>query len=248
MRLDNIDKSFGGLEALKDVSLVVGAGERRAIIGPNGAGKTTLFNIIAGELRPTRGRIRLFGEDVTRLPPHRRARKGIARTYQITNLFLNLSVIQNIVLAAQALDRVKFAMFRPVTSVRRLYERGEELLSRVGLEGKKDEIVRNLSYGVQRQIEIMLALTREPHLLLLDEPTAGLAPAEASIMVGMLKKLPSSISILIIEHAMDVAFELADEISVLHFGAVIADGDKKSVRSDKMVQQIYLGSVRNVED
>jgi branched-chain amino acid transport system ATP-binding protein len=242
LRLEKISRSFGGLDALKAVSLRVTSGERRAIIGPNGAGKTTLFNVITGDLRPTSGRVFLRGEDVTRLPCHRRSYRGIARTFQITNLFFNLSVTENLVLAAQGLEKTKFSMLRPVTSYRHLYEKAMELLGRIGMEEIKDEMIGNLSYGMQRQVDVMVALTREPHLLLLDEPTAGLSPSEASIMVEMLKKLPSSISILIIEHDMDVAFELADRITVLHFGQVVAEGDMQAIKENRMVQEIYLGS------
>ncbi|HUL31420.1 MAG TPA: ATP-binding cassette domain-containing protein, partial [Thermodesulfobacteriota bacterium] len=150
-------------------------------------------------------------------------------------------VIDNLVLAAQGLENTKFSLFRPITSYPHLYEKGMELLRRIQMEKQRDELVKNLSYGVQRQIEIMLALTKEPHLLLLDEPTAGLSPAEATIMVEMLKKLPASITILIIEHDMSVAFELADSITVLHNGEVIADGSVDEIRQNRLVQETYLG-------
>jgi len=242
LRLEAVSKSFEGLHAVKSVCLSAMPGERRAILGPNGAGKTTLFNLIAGDLLPTAGRIFFHGADVTRLPSNRRASLGMARTFQITNLFFNLSVIDNMVLGAQALERMKFSLFRPRTSYRHLYDCGMELLSRIGIENVRDEQVRNLSYGVQRQIEIMLALTREPSLLLLDEPTAGLSPAEAAIMVEMLKKLPPTMTILIIEHDMDVAFKLAQNITVLHYGEVIAEGSVAEVQANKTVQEIYLGT------
>lgn len=241
LRIEGLSKNFEGLLAVEDVSLEIHSGERRAVIGPNGAGKTTLFNLIAGNLFPTGGRVFLLGEDITRLPCHRRAHKGIARTYQITNLFFNLSVIDNLVLAAQALESTKFSLFRPITSYRHLYEKGLELLSWIGMETTRDEQVKNLSYGVQRQIEILLALTRDPRLLLLDEPTAGLSPAESAIMVDVLKRLPSHITFLIIEHDMDVAFELAEFITVLHHGKVIADGSVDAIKKNRTVQEIYLG-------
>jgi branched-chain amino acid transport system ATP-binding protein len=241
LRIEGLSKNFEGLLAVEDVSLEIHSGERRAVIGPNGAGKTTLFNLVAGNLFPTGGRVFLLGEDITRLPCHRRAHKGIARTYQITNLFFNLSVIDNLVLAAQALESTKFSLFRPITSYRHLYEKGLELLSWIGMETTRDELVKNLSYGVQRQIEILLALTRDPRLLLLDEPTAGLSPAESAIMVDVLKRLPSHITFLIIEHDMDVAFELAEFITVLHHGKVIADGSIDAIKGNRIVQEIYLG-------
>jgi branched-chain amino acid transport system ATP-binding protein len=241
LRIEALTKSFGGLEAVKNVSFAIAKGEHRAILGPNGAGKTTLFNLIAGDLYPTRGKIFFQGEEITRLPCHRRAFKGIARTFQITNLFFNLSVIENMVLGVQALERTKFSLFRSIKAYPHLYEKGLELLARVGLEHMQDELIGNLSYGSQRQIEIMLALTREPNILLLDEPTAGLSPAETTHMVAMLKKLSPSITIMIIEHDMDVAFELAESITVLHFGEVIAEGSNDAVRANKTVQEIYLG-------
>jgi branched-chain amino acid transport system ATP-binding protein len=242
LSLVKVTKSFEGLNAVKEVSLSVANGERRALLGPNGAGKTTLFNLIAGDLAPTSGKIYFRGEDVSRRPCHQRAFRGMARTFQITNLFFNLSIIDNLVLGVQALERTKFSLFRPMASYRHLTERGMELLSRIGIECLKDEQVRNLSYGVQRQVEILLALTGEPTMLLLDEPTAGLSPAEAGIMVEMLQKLPASITILIIEHDMDVAFKLARNITVLHYGAVIAEGSVAEVRDNKLVQEIYLGA------
>ena len=241
LRLEGLSKNFAGLLAVMDVSLDVGPGERRVMIGPNGAGKTTLFNLIAGNLLPTSGKVFFLGEDITRLPCHRRAYRGMARTYQITNLFFNLSVLDNLVLAAQALENTKFSLFRPVTSYRHLYERGLELLSWIGMETTRNELVKNLSYGVQRQLEILLALTRNPRLLLLDEPTAGLSPAEAAMMVAILKRLPPDITFLIIEHDMDVAFELAEFITVLHYGKVIADGPVDAIKANRTVQEIYLG-------
>lgn len=245
LRLDQIGKSFEGLHAVKSVCLKAMPGERRAILGPNGAGKTTLFNLIAGDLPPTTGKIFFEGDDITRLPTSRRASRGMARTFQITNLFFNLSVIDNMVLGAQALEPAKFSLFRARSSYPQLYQRGIELLARIGIEDLKDEQVRNLSYGVQRQIEIMLALTREPSMLLLDEPTAGLSPAETGTMLEVLEKLPPAMTILIIEHDMDVAFKLAQNITVLHYGEIIAEGTVAEVRANKTVQEIYLGTVES---
>jgi branched-chain amino acid transport system ATP-binding protein len=241
IRIEHLTKSFGGLMAVKNVSLKVAPGEHRAILGPNGAGKTTFFNLVAGVLPPTQGKIYFHGEDITRLPCHKRAHRGMARTFQITNLFFNLPVIENILLAVQALEKTKFSLLRSINAYPHLYEKGLEMLTEVGLQDVKDEVISNLSYGMQRQIEILLALTREPRLLLLDEPTAGLSPAEASIMVEMLKKLPSAITMMIIEHDMDVAFELAESITVLHFGEVLAEGSNAEIRANEEVQKIYLG-------
>ncbi len=239
--LSDISKAFGGLMAVDGVSLQVKPGERRALLGPNGAGKTTLFHLISGELAPTRGHIHLFGRDVTRLPPHRRAALGMARTYQITNLFPQLTVLQNCLLAVQGLSPVKFHVHRALSRYTALFARAQAGLEAVGLTGKEAEVVRHLSYGEQRQLEIALALAGSPRLLLLDEPTAGLSPAEASMITTLLQQLDPTITILIIEHDMDVAFALTQSITVLHYGRVIADGLADEVKADPLVQQIYLG-------
>jgi branched-chain amino acid transport system ATP-binding protein len=241
LSLMEVSKSFGGLRAVDGVSLQVRAGERRALIGPNGAGKTTLFSLISGELPLTAGRILLFGRDVTRLPPHRRAALGLARTYQITNLFPRLTALENCLLAGQALSPIKFHLHRPVHRYPGIFERARAALEAVGLGGKEEATVRDLSHGEQRQLEIALALAGRPRLLLLDEPTAGLSPAESHLVTALLKGLDAAITILIIEHDMDVAFELTDRITVLHYGKVIADGLATEVRADPVVQKIYLG-------
>ncbi len=239
--LSNVSKAFGGLRAVDGVSLRVKPGERRAIIGPNGAGKTTLFHLISGELPLTEGRITLFGRDVTRLPPHRRAALGLARTYQITNLFPRLTVLENCLLAVQGLSPTKLHLHRALSRYAALFDRARAVLGAVGLTGKEDETARNLSHGEQRQLEIALALAGSPKLLLLDEPTAGLSPAESHLMTALLKKLDPAITVLIIEHDMDVAFELTNRVTVLHFGKVVADGLGDEVKADSLVQEIYLG-------
>jgi branched-chain amino acid transport system ATP-binding protein len=242
LTLSGVSKAFGGLRAVEGVSLDVQPGERRAIIGPNGAGKTTLFNLISGELPPSAGRITLFGRDVTRLPPHRRAALGLGRTYQITNLFPRLTVLANCLLAAQALSPTKLHLHRPLRRYPRLFEQARAVLTAVGLADKETETVRNLSHGEQRQLEIALALAGAPKLLLLDEPTAGLSPAESHLMTALLKTLDPAITILIIEHDMDVAFALTNRITVLHFGKVVADGVGDTVKANPLVQEIYLGT------
>ena len=240
-----LSKTFGGLTAVDAVDLSVGAAERRAFIGPNGAGKTTLFNLISGELPPSHGRIVLFGRDVTGLPVHRRAALGLARTYQITKLFRSLTVLDNVLLAVQALDRAKLTMLKPAVTYRHFDERARLVLEMVGLAGKERGVVNDLSYGEQRQLEIGLALAGHPRLLLLDEPTAGLSPAESQTMTRMLKTLDAAITLLIIEHDMGVAFELASRVTVLHSGRVIADGAVEEIRQDPLVQEVYLGSRAN---
>jgi branched-chain amino acid transport system ATP-binding protein len=243
LRLSNVSKSFGGLRAVDAVSLEVRAGERRAIIGPNGAGKTTLFSLISGEQAVTNGSIELLGHDVTRLAPHRRAARGLSRTYQITNLFPRLSALENCLLAVQALTPAKLHLHRPLGRYPALLARAGEMLEAVGLEAKAEVAVRNLSHGEQRQLEIALALGGSPRLLLLDEPTAGLAPAESQMMTALLKRLDPAITLLVIEHDMDVAFALTDRITVLHYGRVVADGLAEQVKADPLVQEIYLGTL-----
>ncbi|MBI2160449.1 MAG: ABC transporter ATP-binding protein [Candidatus Rokubacteria bacterium] len=242
LSLSGLSKEFGGLRAVDDVSLAVTPGERRAIIGPNGAGKTTLFSLISGETRPTGGRIALFGRDVTRLSPHRRAALGLARTYQITNLFPRLTALENCLLAVQALTPAKLHLHRGLARYPALFARARTVLEAVGLGDKGGETVRTLSHGEQRQLEVALALAGTPRLLLLDEPTAGLSPAESHSMTALLKNLDSAITLLVIEHDMDVAFELTDRITVLHYGRVVADGLRHEVKANPLVQEIYLGA------
>ena len=243
LELSNVSKAFGGLLANDGVSLTMRAGERRAIIGPNGAGKTTLFSLISGEQAVSSGTIRLFGHDVTGLPPHRRAALGLTRTYQITNLFPRLTALDNCLLAVQALSPTKFHVHRPLGRYTDHWARARATLASVGLGEKEHEVVRNLSHGEQRQLEIALALAGSPRLLLLDEPTAGLSPAESQLMVELLKRLDPAISILIIEHDMDVAFEVTNRITVLHYGRVVADGLADDIKTNPLVQEIYLGAV-----
>ena len=241
LTLSDVAKEFGGLRALDGVTLRVKPGERRAVIGPNGAGKTTLFNLISGEHPPTAGRIELFGRDITRLPPHRRAALGLARTFQITNLFANLTILDNILLAVQALHPAKLRMLRARAAYPAFYDEARRLLAAVGLAGMERVRVRNLSHGIQRQLEVALALAGKPRLLLLDEPMAGLSPAETHDMTELLRKLDRSMTLLIIEHDMDVVLDLAENIAVLHLGRKIADGSKEAVRANREVQEIYLG-------
>jgi branched-chain amino acid transport system ATP-binding protein len=224
------------------ISLTVRSGERRALIGPNGAGKTTLFNVVAGVLPVSAGSIRLFGEDVTRVPAHQRAARGLARTFQITNLFPGLTVLENCLLAGQALTPVKFSMLRPVGGYAHLRERARAMLVAVGLDAVDDVLVANLSHGEQRQLEIALALSGRPRLLLLDEPTAGLSPAESRLMADLLAGLDPAITVLMIEHDMDIALALASRVTVLHYGRVIADGTREEIRADPQVREIYLGA------
>jgi branched-chain amino acid transport system ATP-binding protein len=243
---EHVWMQFGGLKAVRDVSFSMQPGERRALIGPNGAGKTTLFNLVAGQLTPSAGRILLFGQDVTRLPPFRRAALGLARTFQITNLFKHLTVAENLNLAVQALQPKRYAMHRPLTSYADVTRRTEHLLKEWRLWDRRDELTRNLSYGDQRELEILMALAGQPRLLLLDEPTAGLSAAETRLVEGIVRALPRDITILLIEHDLDIAFELADRVTVLHFGQILVDGLPAEVRGDARVDEIYIGSELSV--
>jgi branched-chain amino acid transport system ATP-binding protein len=238
----DLTQDFGGLRALERVTLDVAPGERRVILGPNGAGKTTLFDLVTGLLRPTAGRIRLLGRDVTGLPPHRRARLGLGRTFQITTLFPRLTVLDSVLLAVQGADRAGFVFHRPLAAYRHLHERAERLLDEWGLGRRHDVLVQRLSHGEQRQLELVVALAARPQVLLLDEPTAGLSPAETASVVGLVRRLPREVTILLIEHDMDVALELAERVTVLHHGRVVADGPTEIVRRDPRVTEIYLGT------
>lgn len=242
LRVDGVGIHFGGLQALENVSFAMEPGERRVIIGPNGAGKTTLFNLISGQLRPDSGSVYLFGEDVTRIAPYRRAARGLARTFQITNLFPNLTVAENLMLAVQALLPAKRSLHRPMRSYPEVTKRAQQLLEEWRLWDKREELARHLSYGDQRELEILMALAGSPRLLLLDEPTAGLSTAETHLVVDVVRRLDPSITILLIEHDLDVAFELASRVMVLHQGKLLMEGTPDEVRGNAQVAEIYLGS------
>jgi branched-chain amino acid transport system ATP-binding protein len=236
-----LSKNFGGLSATSDVSLTVEEGERRAIIGPNGAGKTTLFHLISGFLLPTLGTVSLFGRDVTRLQIHKRAALGISRTFQVTNLFQKLTLFDNILLGVQGKKRSRSCFWRPLSTFHDTMTETERLLKEWDLWEKKDVPLKNLSYGEQRQMEVILALATRPRLLLLDEPTAGLSASESASMTAFIKGLPREITIILIEHDMDVAFEIADRITVLYFGSVLAEGPPGEIRGNEKVTEVYLG-------
>ena len=241
LRLDRVCKNFAGLQVLRDVTLSVEPGERRAIIGPNGAGKTTLFNIISGELPPSDGTVSFGDRIVTNLPPERMCRLGLARTFQKNSLFLDLPVLENVRLAAQAQMRQGHHWFRPWWAFEEVNARTREVLEQAGLWGRHMEPAKNLSYGEQRQLEMAIALAGSPVLLLLDEPTAGMSVAETALSVATIGSLPRDLTVLIIEHDMDTVFALADRITVLDHGQVIADGEPEAVRRDPQVRAVYLG-------
>ncbi|MBI2297260.1 MAG: ABC transporter ATP-binding protein [Betaproteobacteria bacterium] len=242
LELKGLSKSFGGLHAVQDVDLKIFPGDRKAIIGPNGAGKTTLFNVVTGVLPATSGQVLLFGEDITGWQCHRRTALGMARTFQITSLFPKLTVLDNVLLAIKGLRRTKFVMWRPLSSYRDVYEKARRLLESAGYWNRRDVEVRNLSHGEQRQVEVILGLASDPRILLLDEPAAGLASGESQEMTEFLRRLDPELAILLIEHDMDVVFDFADHISVLHFGEVVEEGTTERIRRSEKVQEIYLGT------
>jgi branched-chain amino acid transport system ATP-binding protein len=240
--VEGVSHAFGGLQALNGIDLEAAVGERLVIVGPNGAGKTTLFNVITGLIRPDTGRLRLFDRDVTRLPPHRRARLGLGRTFQITTLFARLSVLDNVLLAVQGADPARFALHRPASAWPRMHEAAQRLLAEWRLHDRAQVPARELSYGEQRQVELILALASRPRVLLLDEPTAGLSPAETADVAAMIERFPRDVTILLIEHDMDVALALADRVVVLFQGRVLAPGTRAEISADPRVAEIYLGA------
>jgi branched-chain amino acid transport system ATP-binding protein len=242
LELKSLSKTFGGLQAVRGVSLKIMPGDRKAIIGPNGAGKTTLFNLISGIFPATSGQVLLFGRDVTRWPSHRRAALGMARTFQVTSLFPKLTVLDNVLLAIKGRRASKFVMWRFLSSYPDIYDKAYELLRRAAFFDRKDVEVRRLSHGEQRQLEIVLGLGGDPQILLLDEPAAGLSSGESAEMARFLRGLDPQLAILLIEHDMDIVFEVSDDISVLHFGQVLESGPAKRIRASAKVQEIYLGT------
>ncbi|GIU93112.1 MAG: ABC transporter ATP-binding protein [Acidimicrobiia bacterium] len=240
LHVENVKVRFGGVTAVNGVSFEVEEGARWAVIGPNGAGKTTLFRTICGEVYPTDGRVHLFGRDVTRKPAHSRAQMGLGRTFQVTNLFPNLTVEENLAIAAQARSKRRFVSWAPLRIRGELAERIESALSRVGLSERRLATVAELSHGEQRQMEIAMALANAPRVLLLDEPAAGLSAAERSVVRQLIEELPRDLSIVLIEHDMDIALELVDRVLVLDNGNPIAEGTPDEIRLDPKVQDVYL--------
>ena len=241
LRIDGLNKRFGGVVATDNVTLDIPAGELHAVIGPNGAGKTTLVSQLAGELAPDAGRIFFDGTDVTTLPVWRRSLLGLARSFQITSLFPDFTVLDNIALAAQAHAGHSFHFWKDARREPELRRAAREALDRVGMLDRAGAPVLHLSHGEHRQIELAMALVTKPRLLLLDEPMAGLGPTESVRMLALLRELKRQYTIVLIEHDMEVVFALADRISVLVYGRVIATGAPEAIRADAQVRQAYLG-------
>ena len=241
LAIRGLTKSFGGLRATDGVDLDVREGETRAIIGPNGAGKTTLIGQLAGDLRPDAGAIRFAGRDVTRLDAPVRSRLGLARSFQITSIFRNFSALDNVALAVQAHSGHSFRFWRPAHAERALREPARAVLESVGLGARADVLAANLAPGAQRQLEIAMALAAKPRLLLLDEPVAGMGLEESQRMVRFLGAFKGRVTIVLVEHDMDVVFSLADRISVMVYGRIIATGTPEEVRGNEQVRKAYLG-------
>ena len=239
--LNSLRKSFGGLRVTADVSLSVAAGERRLIIGPNGAGKTTLFNLITGEAAPDGGTIHLFGQDITRAPSRRRAHLGIARTYQIITLFRRDTVLRNVELALLGLSALRWDPLARLDAQHDLVARARAALQRVGLGHLADRPLAQTSYGEQRRVEIAMALAQKPRVLLLDEPFAGLSIDERRDVHDLLLAIPRDVTIVMIEHNMDVALDFAEKISVMHFGEIVVEGTRAEVVANPRTKEIYLG-------
>jgi branched-chain amino acid transport system ATP-binding protein len=239
LRCEGLTIRFGGLVALNNIDFEVRRGEIRAVIGPNGAGKSTFFNCLTGVLRPSAGRILLHGEDVTGLSPDRISRKGVARSYQITNILPNASTLENVRIAAQS-RRHGWSLLTHYSAYRDIIEKAEAVLEAVGLRSKADEMAANLSHGEQRNLEIGIALATEPKLLCLDEPTAGMSAAETHDTVALVRGIAKNLTILIVEHDMEVVMELAQRITVLHYGQILAEGTPAEIQNNPRVQEVYL--------
>ncbi len=245
LTLTDVVVAFDALRAVDGVSLSVPRGQRRAIIGPNGAGKTTLFNAIAGAVQPTAGGIVFDGHDVTRLPPHRRAQLGISRTFQITNLFATLSVQDNMVLALRGLSERKFSLFGKPDMDASEAPRIAAALGAARIAGRADVTVKELSYGEQRQLEIALSLVTTPRLLLLDEPAAGLSPSERSMVAEIIRSLDRDVTVVLIEHDIDLALDLVDFVTCMFEGRLLVEEPPEGIRRNKKVQEVYLGKPRH---
>jgi len=236
-----LGKAFGGLPAINDVSIQVMPGERRLIIGPNGAGKTTLFNLITGDLPRDAGAIRLFGTEVSGLKPHQRAHLGMARTYQIITLFAKNTLEHNMVLSLLGLAPERWNPLRPLAHYGHLHAEARDILKLVGLEAFAERPVSEIAYGEKRRVEIAMALAQKPRLLLLDEPFAGLSSEERTAVKSLLAGIPREVTVIMIEHDMDTALDLAERITVLHYGRVIVEGTRAEVVADPRTHEIYLG-------
>jgi branched-chain amino acid transport system ATP-binding protein len=238
----NLKKAFGGLVVTQSVSLAIRPGERRLIIGPNGAGKTTLFNQISGDLRPNSGQIKLFGTDVTHLTPYKRAHFGLSRTYQIITLFTGDTLEHNVTLGLLGLRPSRWQMWRPLSFYGDLAIEARRTLDAVGLLHLAAHPVSDIAYGEKRRVELAMALAQKPRVLLLDEPLAGLSNTERSQVKSLIASIPRETTVIMIEHDMDTALDLAETVTLLNYGRVIVDGDRDAVIADERTREVYLGT------
>ena len=242
LEIAGLNKAFGGLRVTQDVTLSVRSGERRLIIGPNGAGKTTLFNQISGDMRPNSGRISLFGHDVTKLAPYARAHLGLSRTYQIITLFGADALEHNVTLGLLGLLASRWQVWRPLSSYRHLAEEARRTLDAVGLLHLADHPVSDIAYGEKRRVELAMALSQKPRVLLLDEPLAGLSNSERATVKALIAAIPKETTVVMIEHDMDTALDLAETVTLLNYGRVIVDGERDKVIADERTREVYLGA------
>jgi branched-chain amino acid transport system ATP-binding protein len=246
IRVRDLSRRFSGVNAVEDITLSVRSGSRMGIIGPNGAGKTTLFNMLSGELKPTSGGIELLGKDVTRVRPARRVAMGLGRTYQITRVLTGLTVLENLVVALHGLRRSKLLPIRPWRRYHELIDAAEELATSFGLGHRLGIRAEALSHGELRELDVCLALALKPSVLLLDEPAAGLSPAERVDIQRLLKGLPSDLTLIMIEHDMDVLRGVVDELTVLHLGRLVTQGTVLEVQDNELVKELYLGKNQEI--
>jgi len=241
LEIVNLKKAFGGLPVTQDVSLAIRPGERRLIIGPNGAGKTTLFNQVTGDLKPSSGQIKLFGADITHLAPHRRAHCGLSRTYQIITLFTGDTLEHNVTLGLLGLRPMRWQMWRPLSHYGELATEARRTLDSVGLLHLAAHPVSDIAYGEKRRVELAMALAQKPRVLLLDEPLAGLSNTERSTVKALIAAIPRETTVVMIEHDMDTALDLAETVTLLNYGRVIVDGARDAVIADERTREVYLG-------
>lgn len=248
IKVESLMQSYGGLQVLYDVSFSLETGERVALIGPNGAGKTTLLNVLSGFVPPAAGSITLLDHDVTKMPPNKRATLGLARSFQINTLFPRLTLLINVLLAIQGIQKTRFRWFRPIDAYSGNIDAARELLELVNLWDERDTPVEVLSHGQQRQVEIVLALATKPKILLLDEPSAGLSSGESNTFIDMIHSLTKDTTVFFCAHDLDLVFTLADRVLVLYYGKIIAHGTPEEIQDDNKVQEIYLGIEKESDD
>jgi branched-chain amino acid transport system ATP-binding protein len=242
LEITDLKKAFGGLVVTQNVSLAIRPGERRLMIGPNGAGKTTLFNQISGDMRPNSGEIKLFGADITHLAPYQRAHLGLSRTYQIITLFSGDTLEHNITLGLLGLRRSRWQIWRPLSSYRDLATEARRILDTVGLLHLAEHPISDIAYGEKRRVELAMALAQKPRVLLLDEPLAGLSNSERSSVKSLIAAIPRETTVIMIEHDMDTALDLAETVTLLNYGRIIVDGERDAVIADERTREVYLGA------